>query len=378
MIPLFKVFMSPDAGPQVTNVLNSGYVGQGPKVEEFEVLLKNHFQNPNLVTVNSCTSALHLAFRLIENLPGDEVISTPLTCFASNASILANNLKIRWADVDVRTCNIYLEDVARKISKNTKAILVVHWGGYPVDLDQLRAIQWECKRLYGHEPPIIEDCAHAYGSIYKNRLIGNSGNFCAFSYQAIKTFSTCDGGLLVCPNEEYYKQAKLLRWFGLDRESSQDFRCSQDILQYGHKFHMNDVNASIGLANYPHIESLLRRHRENTAFYNAALASLPDISSSDCGLRLLENNSEYQSSSWIYTLLVNNRERFKAKMADQGIHVSQVHARNDTYTCTCTKEYRVCLPSLNFLSEYMISIPCGWWVSDEDREYVVAAIKKGW
>jgi dTDP-4-amino-4,6-dideoxygalactose transaminase len=364
MIPLFKVFMSPNVGEHVTNVLNSGYVGQGPKVEEFESLLKNHFETPNIVTLNSCTSALHLALHLIKNHPGDEVITTPLTCFATNAAILANQYKIRWADVDLNTCNICLDDVERKLSRNTKAIVVVHWGGYAVDLDRLKYIQQECQRLYGHTPPIIEDCAHAWGGQYKDKLIGSHGNFCAFSFQAIKTFSTADGGMLICPDEQTYKQAKLLRWFGLDRESSEDFRCKQNIKNWGFKFHMNDVNASIGITNYPHIPALLARHQTNAAYYSENLQDVPGVT--------LLNNKE-NSSYWIYTIRVKNREEFKEKMTKKGIHVSQVHARNDVYDCV--KEYICKLPNLDILDKDMIAIPCGWWVSDADREYIVNMIK---
>lgn len=224
MIPLFKVFMASEVGESVTQVLNSGYVGQGPKVEEFEKLLENKF-NKKVLTVNSCTSALHLALRLIKDLPGDEVITTPLTCLAGNVVIPANNLKIRWADVNLNNCNIDLKDVERKLTKNTKAIMFVHWGGNPVDLDGIKEIQDKCFKLYGHRPQVIEDCAHVWDAKYKNRLIGSNDNFCAFSLQAIKFLTTIDGGLLLCPNEEYHKEGKLLRWFGLDRENSTDLRC---------------------------------------------------------------------------------------------------------------------------------------------------------
>ena len=132
-IPLFKVFMSENAAPEVTKVLNSGYIGQGPKVEEFEKNLSDYFDKDFLVTLNSGTSGLHLALRLLKNKKedwpgledGDEVLTTAMTCTASNFPILANNLKIKWVDIDPTTLNLDLDDLARKITPKTKVIMVV-------------------------------------------------------------------------------------------------------------------------------------------------------------------------------------------------------------------------------------------------------------
>ena len=136
-IPLFKVYMNEDIDI-ITDTLKSGMITQGKKVEEFEEKLKTYFNYPYLLTLNSATSGLTLAYRLLNLKPGvDNVISTPLTCFATNASILANNLDIIWADTDTNTCNIDLEDVKRKINSNTKALSFVHWGGNPIDLNKV-------------------------------------------------------------------------------------------------------------------------------------------------------------------------------------------------------------------------------------------------
>ena len=150
-ISLFKVFMSENVSKPVTDVLSSGYITQGPKVAEFENKLQNYFGNKNVLTLNSATSGLTLAIRLLKNensnicWPGfntnDEVLTTALTCTATNFPIMANNLNIKWVDVDPETCNINLDDLKNKISEKTKIIMVVHWGGYPVDLDKLKEIQ---------------------------------------------------------------------------------------------------------------------------------------------------------------------------------------------------------------------------------------------
>jgi dTDP-4-amino-4,6-dideoxygalactose transaminase len=162
-----------------------------------------------IVTLNSGTSGLHLALDLLKKSSGkwpgleegDEVLATSLTCTASNFPILANNLNIKWVDIDPTTLNMDLDDLSRKISPKTKAIMVVHWGGYPIDLERLRQIQEKAMRMYGFKPAVIEDCAHAMGSKYKGKLIGTQGNICTFSLQAIKHITSVDGGLLFVPHQ---------------------------------------------------------------------------------------------------------------------------------------------------------------------------------
>ena len=161
-IPLFKVFMSPTAKDEVGKVLDSGYIGQGPKVEQFEENLRNYLNVDKLVTLNSGTAGLHLAIHLLKNKNGkwpgfsynDEILTTPLTCTATNWPILANNVKIKWVDIDPTTLNMDLDDLERKLSPKTKAIIVVHWGGYPLDLDRLKQIQEKAYQLYGGLNPL--------------------------------------------------------------------------------------------------------------------------------------------------------------------------------------------------------------------------------
>ena len=197
-IPLFKVFMSPKAGEKVIDVLNSGFIGQGPKVEEFEIALKEYFDHPYIQTVNAGTSALHMALHLLKKpqehiedvfqgiayvrhnwpglKPGDEVLCTAMTCTASNWPVLANGLKIKWVDIDPKTLNIDLADLENKITEKTKVIMGVHWGGYPLDLDKIKDIQNRSRKKLGWAPALIEDGAHSFGSEYKGKPIGTNGN----------------------------------------------------------------------------------------------------------------------------------------------------------------------------------------------------------
>jgi dTDP-4-amino-4,6-dideoxygalactose transaminase len=377
-IDLFKVFMAKTASDEVSKVLNSGYIGQGEKVEQFESQLKDFFNHDYLVTLNSGTSGLHLALHLLRkkngNWPGlndgDEVLATSLTCTASNFPILANNLKIKWVDIDEETLNVDLDDLARKISPKTKVIMLVHWGGYPNDLDRIKEIQNMCNELYGFKPAVIEDGAHSFGSKYKGKYLGNHGNMIMYSLQAIKHITAVDGGLLLLPHQELYDRAKLIRWYGIDRNSNRkDFRCEADILEWGFKFHMNDVCATIGMENLKHANEIIGKHQSNAKYYDENLKNVP-------GLKLLKRHDDRESAFWIYSMLVENRDGFYAWMKECGIVSSQVHERNDKHTCV--QEYKTPLPTLDRTIGKVVSIPVGWWVTEENRQYIVDCIKKGW
>ena len=392
MIPLFKVYMSKNASKEATKVLNSGFIGQGPIVEKFEEALQRRLHHPHIVTTNSATSAEHLAIRMLldsdknqknfdgmaywdSNWPGiqegDEALCTSLTCTATNFPVLANGMKIKWVDVDPNNLNMDLDDLERKLSPTTKIIYVVHWGGYPIYLDRVKQIQDKCHQMYGFKPAVIEDCAHSFGSNYKGSPIGSHGNYATFSFQAIKHLTSVDGGILICPWEKQYKRAKILRWYGIDRDDNRkDFRCEEDIPEWGYKFHMNDVNASIGLANLKEVDkNVIAKHKANAHYYNEQLKDVK-------GVTLLENKEGHDSAYWIYTIKVERQDDFMRMMQEKEIMVSRVHERNDKHTCV--QEFRCALPNLDKVVKEMICIPVGWWVTKEQREYIVESIKNGW
>ncbi len=374
MLPLFKVFVAPEARELVGQTLMSGYIAQGPKVDAFEDMLRAHFGTPHVATLNSCTSAIHLALHVAKRehgLPDDTVVlSSPLTCAATNFPVLANRLAIRWADVDPATLNIDLADVERKLDAQTRILLFVHWGGYPIDYARLAEIKTNYRRRFGHDLIVIEDCAHAWESFYNDERVGAvQANYACFSFQAIKALTTGDGGLLIAPDAQSCRQARLDRWFGLDRDNKLDFRSSQDIAEWGFKFHMNDVAASIGLANYPHVAGLVARNKENARAYYEELSGVP-------GLRLPEKRPRHDSSYWLFTICVDNRPAFVKRMDQAGIQVNQVHTRNDLYSALAA--FRTSLPQMDRIAEEMICIPVGWWIGDAERRHIIDAIRGGW
>jgi dTDP-4-amino-4,6-dideoxygalactose transaminase len=379
MIPLFKVFMSEDVIKPINNVLMSGQLTQGKQVEKFEKELSTFIGNPYILTLNSATAGLTLALRLLKNSdesfnwPGfntkEDIVLTPaLTCFATTAAILENRVNIRWLDVDLNTANICLNDLKKKLSKITKVIYIVHWGGYPVDLDKLKELQEYSLQKFGFKPMIVEDCAHAFGAEYNGIKIGNSENICIFSLQAIKHLTTGDGGIITLPNKKLYDRCKLLRWYGIDKEQrnykGEDFRLENDIVEWGYKFHMNDINATIGIHNLPHIPELLRKNRENGKYFDEQLKDVE-------GIQLMKNCKKSNSAYWLYTIRVLNGKKleFMNNMKENDIMTSQVHNRNDINSCV--KEFEEVLPNLDILEKELVCIPVGWWLEKEDLEKIV-------
>ncbi|MBN1675453.1 MAG: DegT/DnrJ/EryC1/StrS family aminotransferase [Kiritimatiellae bacterium] len=342
------------------DVLYSGYIGEGPRVAEFERRLVPWLGTEHILALNSGTSAIHLALRLADVGPGDDVISSPMTCVATNEPILERGARVVWADIDPWTGNMDAADVARKIGPRTKAVIAVHWGGNPCDLGALNAIGRE------HGVRIIEDACHAFGARYRGAPVGSHSDFACFSFQAIKEITTVDGGALACRSENDAERGRLLRWYGIDRRSKRkDFRCEADIVEHGYKFHMHDVAAAIGLEQLKHVAGNLAKHRAHAARYDEAFAGLKTVTP-------LKRTDAGESACWLYTLRVRRRAAFVRAMDEAGITVSQVHARNDKHTIF--RESARPLPGVDAFAAEHICIPVGWWLTEEQLACIIEAV----
>lgn len=350
-------------GP-LLDVLHSGFIGQGAKVEEFEKLIAAFIGNENVLTVNSGTSALQLALKLSNVGYGDEVITTPMTCSATCMPILMAGAKIVWADIDPWTACIDPESVRKKFTSRTKAVICVDWGGYPCDLSELMTLCHE------NDAKLIEDAAHAFGARYQGNYVGAISDFTAFSFQAIKSLTTIDGGCLACLDRDDYKRGKLLRWYGIDREQPRgDFRCEADIIEAGTKWHMNDVCATIGIEQMKCLPSILSQHQENALYYNRELRRA-DIKA----VQPLRYKYDRFSTHWLYTVRTLSRDHFVNWMNDNGIQTSRVHQRNDIHTYA--REFKVDLPGVDEFNAQQCSIPVHWALMGNDKDYILNKIKE--
>ena len=363
--PLFKVFMADSVEAAVTKTLYSGYVAEGENVARLTQAVSEFIGNPRTVLVNSCTSALTLAYRLAGVGPGTEVISTPLTCVASNTPILDLGGRPVWADSDPATGMMDPDDIEPLITERTKAICVLHKEGDPARLDEILALAAK------HKIKVVEDSAHAFGSEYKGVKIGNHGDYACFSFQAIKHLTTGDGGALACKSEEDFARAKRLKWFGVDR-GRKDVKDPwlQDVEEWGYKFNLNDIAAAVGLENIKHTRRLNALFHRNGLLYTELLKKVP-------GVRLIKRDLENDYSIfWAYCIVVENRASLIDKLAREGVASGQIHPRNDVYSMFAASKRR--LPSLDVFAEREMSLPCGWWVEEDEVGRICDIIRRGW
>lgn len=353
---MFRVLMADAAAQAASEVLQSGYVGQGPVVDEFELALGHAIGADVLpLATNSCTSALDLALHLCGIKPGDTVITTPQTCTATNGVIVQRGAIPLWADVDPLTGLIDPASVESLLRKHNDvwAIMAVDWAGRSCDYAALNSLG----------PWVIQDAAHSGPS----PLAAEHGDYVAWSFQAIKFLTTGDGGALLVPAEKY-ERAKLLRWYGLDRDSGQSFRCQQDITEVGYKYHMNDIAAAIGMANLKPAQLAIAAQRSRAARYVREFSGLESVATPAF---------DPTCSYWLFTVLVENRADFVDWMASCGVETSQVHARNDKHTAFKAAALGVReLPGLDAFDAHQVSIPIGWWLTSEDEALIVSAVKE--
>lgn len=359
-------YISEKAIALANEVLRSGYVSAGKYADKFEDELASRLGMVNPVTVNSGTSALYLALAVAGVGPGDEVILPAQTFIATGLTVLMHYATPVFADIQYKTGNIDPESIRRKITEKTKAVMPVHWAGYPCDLDEINDIARE------HDLAVIEDAAHALGATYKGRPIGAVSRFTAFSFQAIKHLTTVDGGALCCLDEDDLYWAKRRRWFDIDRENSKPSELGErvyDAEQTGYKCHMNDLSAAIGLGNLDDFPMKLKRRTEIGGIYREALKDVP-------GLQLFEYRDDRESAYWLFTVLVERRADFIRKLKEKGVPASVMHLRIDNNSV-----FGGIRPDLDVqarFDEEQVSIPVHSSLTDEDLELVISEIKKGW
>lgn len=363
MTPLYKVSMPARVDIPLRETLESGLITEGPRAAQFQQMLGDWLGNPRTAILNSGTSALMLALRLAGVERGDEVITSPMTCLATNEPILLAGAKPVWCDVDPETGNMDPDKIEELIGKRTKAILFVDWAGTPCRLDRITEIAKQCG------VKTIEDAAHAFGAQFQGVKVGNHCDFTCFSFQAIKHFSTVDGGALACKTEEDFKRAIKLRWFGLNRNHNKDLvNWDNDVTEPGYKFHMNDVNATIGIHQFVDIDQRINRHKANGQKLQELLR--------ESNVQTTRVDPDIDSAYWIFTILLcdtEERDRVSKQLAEAGIGNNITHTRNDVYELFHGFERD--LPGLDNFTSRMLNIPCGWWVSDQDLEFIVATLK---
>ncbi len=365
MIQVFKPNYDQQEIDAVAEVIRSGWVGLGPKTAQFEREFADFIGVDYCIGLNSCTAALDMALKLLGINHGDEVI-VPTMTFVSTAHCVAYNLATPiFADIDEETLNIDIADVARKISPRTKAIIPVHYGGRPVDMDALRDAVGDI--------PIIEDCAHASGARYKGRPAGGLGTIGCFSFHAVKNLAMGEGGAVTLNNGELAERAKRLRWLGIDKgtwertELDKSYWWEYNVDEIGLKSHLNDIAAAIGLVQLRKLEEANKRRRAIVRMYREGLQGLRQV-------RMPPEDTDDFVSSWhLCEIKAENRDELSVflmgKEIGTGVHYKPIHL----YRCYGN---RPLLAKAERVFTRILSLPLHPGLSDEDVSSIIAAIRE--
>ena len=297
---------------EVVKVLKSDWLTQGPKVEEFEKAVAKYCNVKYAVAVSSGTSALYLAYVVANIKPRDEVITTPLTFAATANMIFFCGAKPVFADIKEDTLNIDSKEVEKKITKKTKAIATVDFGGQPCDYDEIFKIARKHKLL------VIEDACHALGAQYKSKKIGSLADMTILSFHPVKHITTGEGGMILTNNKNFYKKLKVLRSHGIVKKPEQG-GWYYEIENPSFNFRITDIQCALGISQLKKIDSFIKRRREIVAKYNLAFKNIKEI--------ITPTEKDYAKSSWhLYPIQVKglNRKKVFEYLRKKGVGV-QVH-----------------------------------------------------
>lgn len=260
---------------EILAALDSGWVTLGPKTKEFEENFARYVGAQYAIGVSSCTAALHLSVIVSGIRPGDEVITTPFTFAAtSNVILHAGGVPV-FVDIDPKTFQIDANKIEEKITKKTKAIIPVHYGGQPAEMDKILSL------VKKYNLVVIEDAAHALGTEYKGKRIGSLGDLTCFSFHPIKNISTGDGGMITTNNKAYADELEVLRLHGMSKDAWKRHSAAgswrYDITVAGYKYNMTDIEASLGIHQLKKLDSFIDIREKYAKIYDKALSKIPEI-----------------------------------------------------------------------------------------------------
>lgn len=369
MIPYGRQTIEDDDIDAVIEVLKSDYLTTGPKIAEFEKSVADYVGAKYAVAISNGTSALHAACFAAGIGPGDEVITTPITFAASSNCVLYCGGTPVFADIDPKTYNIDPDDIRKKITDKTKAIIAVHLAGQPCDMDEIHKIAKENNLI------VIEDGAHALGSVYKGKKVGSLSDMTTFSFHPVKPITTGEGGMIVTDNEEFYKKMVLFRSHGITRDEAMMTRNDgpwfYQQFELGFNYRITDIQCALGCSQMKKLDRFLAKRKEIVLRYNEAFA--------DCENIVTPYQLPETESGWhLYIVQVKNCDRkqiFEA-LRDKGIGVNvhyipvymhpyyQEHGYKDVHCKNAEEVY-----------SHIISLPLYPGLTEEQQSYVIDTLK---
>ena len=349
MIPLFKPYM-PKLLPELDIILHSGTLSYGKWGHEFEKRLNQYIGNSQILVTNSYNAAYQVAITTLGLQPDDEVIGSPMTCLASNQPFATQHVKVIWADIESGTGMLDVEDVRRKITTRTKAILLNHFCGYVGYVDEIVALAKE------HGLFVIEDAIEAFGAEYKGKKVGNLGaDVTVYSFQTVRLPNTIDGGGVSFKDKALYEKAILVRDYGIDRPKFRDnmkeinSRCDISLSGYGAT--LSEINSYVGCMQMEIIDKLLVKQQRQARKWKVCFQ--------EKGISPVSLVSNTKPNYWVYGVLADNKRAFMEEWRAKGYYASGVHIPN-TYYSVFGKQSEL-KGVQEFYSKY-VALPCGWWI----------------
>lgn len=352
----------------VEEVLRSDYITTGPKISEFEQKVCEYTGAKYAVAIANGTAALHAACFAAGIGEGDEVITTPITFAASANCAFYCGARPVFADIKPDTYNIDPEDIRRKITPRTKAIIAVHFTGQPCEMDEIQAIADE----YGLT--VIEDAAHALGADYKGKRIGSISDMTTFSFHPVKHITTGEGGMITTNDEKLYQRLKLFRSHGITRDSEvmtrNDGAWFYQQMDLGYNYRITDIQCALGVSQLKRLNQFVARRRELVKRYNEAFADLPEII---CPAQKEGCHNSYH----LYVIQVEHRDEVFAKLREANIGVNVHYIPVYQHPYYQEHGYReVCCQNAEEYYRRAITLPLFPELADEEQEYVIEQVKK--
>jgi dTDP-4-amino-4,6-dideoxygalactose transaminase len=369
-IPLFDLNFDEAEEDAVLKTIRSKWISTGPKTAEFEKKFAEMLQVKHAVALSNCTVALHLGLLLMDIKPGDEVICPSLTFVATVNAIRYLNAVPVFADINsLKDLTMDPDDIQRKITKKTKAVMLMHYGGFGCDMHRIVQI---AKR---NNVRIIEDACHGPLSEYDGKKLGTFGDFGCFSFFSNKNISTGEGGMLITDNTELFERAKIIRSHGmtsLSFERSKGHSTDYDVIELGYNYRMDDIRSSIGIVQLDKLEADLKKRAELRDYYVRQLSGIKDII-------IPFTDYKFFSSNYIFPIVINNsdvarRNRIREFLAAGGIqtsvHYPAVH-RFSIYS-----EFAVELPKTEYVTDNLITLPLFSKLSPDNIDYIKLTLEK--
>jgi len=369
-IPLFNLNFGKEEEKAILKTLRSKWISMGENVITLEKKFAKHLHIKHAVAVSSCTAALHLALRVLGIKKDDEVIVPSLTFVATVNAVRYVGATPVFADiVGPEILNISPLDIAAKITKKTKAIIVMHYGGFACDMDSIKRIAKK-NNLY-----LVEDAAHAPDSDYKGQMLGTLGDIGCFSFYSNKIITCAEGGMLVTKNSAYNIRAKRLRSNGMNVLSYDRVKrhaTDYDIVELGYNYRMDDIRAGILLAQLKKLKQDVRRRKNLRDYYIKNLSSV-------AGITVPYKHYPYLSSNYVFPILLNDagaakRNSVRQKLGKAGIQTS-VH-----YPCvhkfSLYRGYNAYIPKTEYVSDNLISLPLFFDLTFQEIDYICDNLRK--